>query len=664
MLFVFGPGGIGKTTLLREFIRLCDDAQTPAAYLDGRKIEPAPDAFLHALRLALDIAPQTSPYERLASRPFRPVVMIDTYEMLASLDTWLREEFLPQLPENTLVVLAGREPPTPAWHTDPGWQTLVRTLPLRNLSPEESRLYLTRRNVPAGQHPAVLNFTHGHPLAISLVADVCAQRPDTLREFQPETAPDVVKTLLEQFVQKVPGPAHRAALEACALVRLTTEALLAEMLGMPDPETALGQGAHELFEWLRGLSFIELDRHGLFPHDLAREALAADVRWRNPDWHAELHRRARNYYTGRIQRSQAKEQRRHLLDLIFLHRDNPVVRAAFEFQDGGLFTDSLRSGDVPVVLDMVARHEGEESARLAKHWLDRQPQGALIFRGSAQQVGGFLLMLALQRADPDDLAADPATQSAWRYLQQGARLRSGEGATYFRFWMDRDAYQAISSTHSRAFLNIVQHYLTTPGLAYTFFPCADPDVWVEVLAYANVIRIPEADFEVGGRRYGVFGHDWRAEPPLAWLAMLADREVGIASQTPPPAQAEQLIVLSESDFAAAALDALRDFTRPDALRGSPLARSRLVVERVGLSTDISKRVAVLQSLIREAAESLQTSPRDAKLYRALYATYLQPAPTQEQAAERLDLPFSTYRRHLKAGAARLIDLLWRREISS
>src|SRR5574341_2401312 len=103
--------------------------------------------------------------------------------------------------------------------------------------------------------------------------------------------------------------------------------------------------------------------------------------------------------------------------------------------------------------------------------------------------------------------------------------------------------------------------------------------------------------------------------------MLADREVGIASQTPPPTQAEQLIVLSESGFAAAALDALRNFTQPDALRSSPLARSRLVVDRVGVSMDISKRVAVLQSLIREAAESLQTSPRDAKLYRTLYATY-------------------------------------------
>jgi hypothetical protein len=46
------------------------------------------------------------------------------------------------------------------------------------------------------------------------------------------------------------------------------------MLATPD--------VHELFEWLRGLSFIESGRLGLYPHDLAREALVADLRWRHP----------------------------------------------------------------------------------------------------------------------------------------------------------------------------------------------------------------------------------------------------------------------------------------------------------------------------------------------------------------------------------------------
>jgi len=46
-------------------------------------------------------------------------------------------------------------------------------------------------------------------------------------------------------------------------VRLTTEALLAQML-------AKEVDVHELFEWLRRLSFIEPGKVGLFPHDLAQ----------------------------------------------------------------------------------------------------------------------------------------------------------------------------------------------------------------------------------------------------------------------------------------------------------------------------------------------------------------------------------------------------------
>lgn len=83
----------------------------------------------------------------------------------------------------------------------------------------------------------------------------------------------------------------------------------------------------------------------------------------------------------------------------------------------------------------------------------------------------------------------------------------------------------------------------------------------------------------------------------------------------------------------------------------------------GDTDTVQNRLTALQTLVRQAAESLQSSPRDEKLYRAVYSTYLNPAATQEQAAELLDLPFSTYRRHLKAGATRIAGILWQREIN-
>lgn len=35
-----------------------------------------------------------------------------------------------------------------------------------------SRTYLTRRGVPAEQHDGIVRFTHGYPLALTLVADL------------------------------------------------------------------------------------------------------------------------------------------------------------------------------------------------------------------------------------------------------------------------------------------------------------------------------------------------------------------------------------------------------------------------------------------------------------------------------------------------------------
>lgn len=677
VLYVFGPGGVGKTTLLREFASLAQDAGAQAIAVDARNVEPSPLSFLGALALTMGLDLTVSPANALAAGKKRSVLLIDTFENLSPLENWLREEFLPDLPESTLVVLAGRDPPSAAWHADPGWQTLLRSVSLRNLSPDEGREYLTRRNIPDVQQRAVLDFTHGHPLALSLVADAFDQRRETpaplrVNEFKPEAAPDVVKVLLEQFVQKVPGPAHRAALEASALIRVTTESILAAMLTLPDPTapaTAAEPGAqsvHDLFEWLRGLSFMEAGPAGLFPHDLAREALIADVRWRNPDWYAELHRRARGFYVKRLSQTSGAAQQLALFDYIFLHRDNPVVRPFFEWQTSGTLTvEPMKEPDLAMLAGMVAQHEGEDSADLAAFWMKQQPQGTLVMRDAEGVPTAFLTMVRLDQAEARDLASDPATHAASGYLRAHAPLRPGEAATLFRFWMARDTYQQVSPAQSVIFVNVVRHYLSTPALAYTFFPTADPNFWRDVLTYADLHRLTAADFTVGGRTYGVYGHDWRIVPPLQWLTLLAERET---AQSPaavaPPPSAAPLVVLSRDEFMSAVHQALRDFSRPHRLRENPLLRSRMVVERAGALASSEQRVAALQALLHETVEMPQVSPREAKLYRAVQYTYLKPAMTQEQAAEALDVPFSTYRRHLKAGMIRVVELLWHKEIGA
>lgn len=659
VLHVFGPGGIGKTSLLHEFAHIGREAGLFVATLDGRQIDPSPDTFLRALCVALNLPPGTDPVEHLAANPGRMMILVDTYELLFPLDGWMRQQFLPSLRDDIFVVLAGRNPPATAWRIDPGWQSLMRILPLRNLGPEESRAYLELRGVPADQFDAALDFTHGHALALSLVADVYDHDPNA--GFRPETAPDVIRTLLDELIRHVPGAHHRAALEAAALVHLTTESLLAALLAQND--------AHELFDWLRGLSFMDVDRRGIYPHDLAREALAADLRWRNPDRFAELHQRARNYYMKRLGSETGQDQRFLLAEFLYLHRDNPSIRPYFLWQESGtVFTDAMRPDDIEPLMAMVAAHEGRESAALAAHWLARQPRNVSVLREAAGAPVAFVSRVNLEATTAADRQLDPAIAAAWEVIHRKP-LRAGEMALYFRFWMGKESYQSVSSEQSRLFLVIVQDYLMTPGLAFTFLPCADANFWSAMFQYADLERFPEADFTVGSRRYGVYGHDWRETPPPAWLDLMAEREMNLSPPRPRPrSAAEQLIVLSEADFAVAVRDALRDYTDTARLAHNPLNRSRLVGVSAppGAATadPAAPPVAELRKILRETAESLQESLRLAKLYRALYHTYFQPAVTQEQAAELLDLPFSTYRRHLRAGIEEMTARLWAREIGN
>jgi hypothetical protein len=148
--------------------------------------------------------------------------------------------------------------------------------------------------------------------------------------------------------------------------------------------------------------------------------------------------------------------------------------------------------------------------------------------------------------------------------------------------------------------------------------------------------------------------------PAVWIARLAEKEIGATGQAASPPIADPLIFLSRDEFSNAFKQALQDFARPGGLTGNPLLRSRLVSDAAGKGS--RERSEVLKSKISQVAEALRVHPRDEKLFRALNQTYLHPAPTQEAAAELLDLPFSTYRRHLTNGIQRLIEILWRQEV--
>jgi len=653
--FVHGPGGIGKSALLEAFADVAEGEDITPVRLDLRAVEPSPAGFSSALGQALGLGENEEIEASLAQGP-RRALLLDTHESIAGLDAWLRTSFLPSLPADSVIVIAGRRPPDEGWLADPGWSSAIHPIALRNLERSEAAAFLELAGVPAEFQEGALKLTHGHPLALALFVDVLSQAgPDTAPEPRDlAETPDVLAPLVKRFAADVPSDRHQDALQTASRAQFTTEALLRAAL------PGAGADAGELFAWLRSLSFVEQGPHGLFPHDLARDVIDAELRWRDRASFVDLHQRVRSHLIARIAVSEGPALRQAVSETVFLHRANPLVSSYWDWETfNRVYADELRPEDRDVLLAMVARHEGDEAAAIAEHWMNRQPQGFVVARMGSEQPLGFIAHIALHEADADDLAADPGAASMWDFALQNSAPRPGEEVFAARFLVDDEHYGEASPTQNLASVVQPYHALSRPRLSWDFialFP--DADAAAPLMSYIDYQRAPEADFDQGGARRGVFAHDWRRVDAEQWLELMGERETGLEFDPGAGSSTAPVLALSQVEFAESTREALRELHHLQALADNPLMRSRALRDRAGDRPQPED----LRDLLGEAIDSLRADSRDEKLHRALARTYVRPARTQELAAEALGLPFSTYRRHLTKGIERVVDWLWQREL--
>jgi hypothetical protein len=650
LLAIYGPGGQGKSTLVRAFTENCTQLQIPYLILDARDINPTPDHFQALLQKMLGTL--TNVFDHLQQLNSKFVLLIDTYELLTPLDDWLRTVFLPQMPDNVLTVLAGRKQPSPNWISDTGWQKLMKVVQLRNLTPTESKDFLHKRNVPETEIEKVLDFTHGHPLALSVVADMFDQNPE--RSFNPGEAPDIVRTLLERFSQKAPSPAHRMALEICAIANITTESLLQQAMEVED--------ASELFEWLQDLSFIESNRMGLYPHDSAREALCTDLAWRNPDWNKQLHLRIRKYYIKKLDTASPEEKRYLLYLLAYLHRNHPMVKPYLEWQQGTAYwIEVMKAEDIPHLEKMVEQHEGKSSAQTFLYWANHKAATVWVYRNSVEKPAGFLMYITINEIENEEAAKDEIVLSVKKYATKNLGLRKGELATVFRYWMAADTYQQVSRLQSSIFLTLTQYYFT-PNLAVHFLSCVNPEFWKVLLNYADLHHVAELDYTLNKNNFGFYMHDWRQTPPAAWLEILGQREIGEKVESSIEQPRMQMMILSEDEFANSVYEALKEYQSEKKLAANPLIRSKLVLNNAEGNEETQILVAALKDCIAEACDSIKESPKEEKFFRVIFRTFINPVGSQEAAADFLNLPFSTYRRYLRKAVNLVTEYLWAKEL--
>ena len=350
----------------------------------------------------------------------------------------------------------------------------------------------------ASTRPCTTCLSYGHPLGLALLADL-VRRGDPLDAVV--LPPDFVEALLRRFLETVPDPTQRRALAAAAVARCTTEVLLRAVIDAKD--------AHEVFTWLWQLSFVEPRPDGLALHDLARDVLDADLRWRDEATYRQVFDQVRLHSLAALRDTTGRAQQRAIVDLKFLFRRvRPGCRRSSWTPGASTTRNALALRTAATSLIWFATGRGGVG-RDRESWLDRQPRGFFVVRHHDGSVR-VLVMVNLTQASVDEIDADPGTRAAWQFAHRHGPPRPGEALTQCRFVVDRQSYQGPSPTlNATPILTLQEQALrrTCPG---TSSPWPNPISGRVLRRAADLPRAEGADFSVGDHLYGLFAHDFRS----------------------------------------------------------------------------------------------------------------------------------------------------------
>ena len=512
VVHLHGIAGVGKSRLLGAFAENARAEGASVIQLDCRGIEPTETGFLSELGMASGGIPASA--EEIASRlghlGARVVVTLDTYEVFRLMDTWLRQVFLPLLPDNVRFILCGREAPVTAWLSDSGWQTLFKSVRLDALKPPDASELLFRAGVAVEDAGFLSGLCHGHPLALTLAASMQRTLPTTLNSG---VAQRVVEELSSLFLTDITDARTRQTLEAAAVVRRVTLPILRALLPDASPQDAQ--------ERLRTLPFVQPDRDGLHIHDAVRESIAATLRANHPQQYHAYRKLAYRYFMSELRSIPASELWRYTADLLYL-LENPVVREGFfptSVQE--YVVEPARRGDTEAILDSIERHESLDTASYLRQWWRQAPETFSVARDQKGAAAGFYCVF-----DPTNVPAqlcreDPVTRAWLAHMKRQPMVR--QSTLFLRRWLSASAGEAPSPVQAACWIDVKRKYLELrPNLRRVYLTVSDLTPYAAAAQRLGFSVIEEAC----GKGFQSAMLDFGPSSVDGWLARLLGAELG------------------------------------------------------------------------------------------------------------------------------------------
>ena len=617
VVLIHGPGGMGKSTLLREVGRRAESRGRSPRLVDARELAPVPGE----LEQALDGVDADT----------LPLVMFDTYERMTAAGTYLRQRLLPSLPERSLVILAGRNPPEPEWFQG-GWEQLTVEYELKGMPDEDALRLLQDRGIEDKALALELcAWSEGSPLALTLAADA-ARSGGSWDPTRIEDRPELVRGLIRHLATTELDGGNRDVVAVAAIARTTTRRLLDEVL--PDVDAADAEA------WLRSLSFAEFANGGVTLHDIVRRAVRADFRLREPEREKELRRRIADHLHARALRGEP----RLITDLAELV-DNKAIRWGFGAEGTVDFrVDDVRQEDFELAEARTGRREGAgEWWRIVKPLLEEAPEICVITRDRADEMVGLCIFVT-PNAAPAAAERDPVL-APW--LEHAREHFPDGNVLLWRDSLDLSAgEQGNISSRVLAIQNtaaILRSGLVNPRISY--LPI-DPENAAAAQFALNIgaRHVPELDAVIGGKPHECHLLDHGPGGIIGGQRNTVYWELGLP--TPEPDKRPSGVAPSVTHDSVKAL--ARHLDRPLELAASPLAS--------GSTPD--ERAESVRALFREAVDGAFGASADEQLLRTIAERgCLTRSVGHEALADELNVSRATYFRRLRQASERLADFI-------
>lgn len=586
VVYLSGPGGIGKSALLREVARRALPLGYSVAWLEGRDLPPFPEVVAAALADVADAE--------------RPLIVIDTFELVSSLEGYLRDVVVPELPERALVVISSRVRPSRSWF-DGGWDTVVAARQLDGLTHSEMRQLASNLGVAEPAIDELVQRSDGSPLAIAVAA--ATGLTGSLADVAGRLLGDEVDT--DRF----------RTLSVAALARVTTPALLAAVLA--------DQNTDESYKWLADRSFCEPLADGVALHSLVAKAVLDSLRRQDPAGEADLRRRI----ADALYRRAVDGQFSLSSDLQHLVID-PTVRWGYSLDIGSRYSiHAVNDRDIEHIGAVLHSISMDEWWAITRVFFTQHPDCCGVARDNAGNVGGYFVAvtpLHAPAAAEDDVLLGPWLRHAREVLRTDSAVLWREAVDLTGELGEITALLGAGGLVGSGVSNPRYGYLPISPMIPAALRFSDalgathvPEL--DVLAYGMNLECHVVDF---GPR-GVLGaqRDW------------VYRETGAAPPTGVPA--------------AEPVDLLRLLRDPAAMVHGP----RWLGDRP------SEKMASARALVSQAMTVFGPSRSDVLAREIIELAYLTEAEPHEAIARRLSLSRSAYFRRLQAATARIADEL-------